>query len=387
MKKWPQMEKATPGKHEPVKGAPLTSRINKFQGDGQVPGAAGPTVQKKQQPPTKAARKATPAPIAVSSSPEPEQQQRLEPVVEPEEEEESNIDSCSETSKSAYGDPESHQDDERENTYSPITEGSVAEDEEKGTDRQSRKNRHFIKSKGHSFPRTETFIPHRSTASDDEDELLNRWAAYPASCSIKNLRSSTYPDGPKNTEDHLEQDEDQDSIYELEAPTYDPEELYHRLDRMQTNDGGGNGEGYTIEDVIGYRDDEKERLEWMLWTVGAVVVVLIAIVMVALGVGWRPFSLGGQVDRSPKYAHIPQNLPKVPPKLQVAPSNFGGAKGIVWNFFRVAGMLEKAFTTAGLGYVTKKVAMVENKTIWGKIRSGDWKGLAGFGDKKKGWSW
>ncbi|KAF3315043.1 hypothetical protein TWF173_004256 [Orbilia oligospora] len=338
--------------------------MNKFQGDNKVRRADEPvhTGEKKQQ--SLRSRKPIQAPAArESSSPEPRPQgRRIKSAVEEKEKEEADIDTnlSPKASKPTYeaDDLDSdHEDDKREDEGSPIKDDSAVKDE----------TPHFplLKLKGHTFPGEKVIVPNNPASDDEDDELLERRAAEPV----------------------------------LE------------LDHMQSIGGMDDEEGYTLEELIEDREeeDEKEGVEWALWTIAAIVVVLIAIGTVAFGVGWKPSSLLEQINQSPmrlpglgtrrpmrpnspKYTNInvPQNLPsrsgyetknlpnskaRVPPRLRAAPSNFRGSKGIVWYFFRAGGIIKETFTTtSGVTYITNKV--VDKKTIWEKIKNGDLKKTA-----------
>ncbi|KAK6330869.1 hypothetical protein TWF718_003066 [Orbilia javanica] len=358
------------------KATPQTDHRKKSQGDDQGSGATGSTLalqtQRKQQSSTKVPRGATLEPIVEISSPMGSKQD-LDP------------DSGSEASKPGYEAQEFDQDKRREGVYSPTTEPDT-ESEGEDINRVDLQDPHFLQAERDSFPRIKAFLPSDSEADyddddDDDDELLDRWATYPALRSVKNLRTLVRPNESIKVKDRMK---DQDDLHEYQDSFYNPEELYNRLDRMRNDSGGRNGEGYTIEEIIGYREDEneKERVEWILWTVGAIFVVLIAVVITALGLGWRPLSVCGQTSHeSPQHTNAPRNIPQAPQRLQVAPSNFTGMKGIVSNVFRAAGILDKMFATAGLRSFTKKVA---EKTSWGDGKNGGWKELVlGFGAKKK----
>ncbi|KAF3186008.1 hypothetical protein TWF225_004978 [Orbilia oligospora] len=416
---WPPLVKPTLKKPEPVKGKSLTRLIimNKFQsaGDNRVRRADEPVHagEKKQQ--SLRSRKPIQAPAGrESSSPEPRPQgRRIKSAVE-EEEEEADIETnlSPEASKPTYetDDLESDQDDKREAEDSPIKEDKTLKDETPHFP--------FLKSKGNTFPREKVIVLNNPTSDDEDDELLQLWATEPVLKSVRSLRSIIHPNHQVTTEKYsvIEEEEEgeegekglnplynpEDAIYELEDPdkVYHPEELYHRLDHMQSIGGMDDEEGYTLGELVEYREeeDEKEGAEWALWTIAAIAVVLIAIGTVAFGVGWKPSSLLGQINQSPmrpnipKYTNInvPQNLPsrsgyetknlpnskvRVPPKLRAAPSSFKGSKGIVWYFFRAGGIIKEAFTTtSGVTYITNKV--VDKKTIWEKIKNGDLKKTA-----------
>ncbi|KAK6502332.1 hypothetical protein TWF506_002914 [Arthrobotrys conoides] len=394
----PPLVKPTLKKPEPVKEKALPRRKIKFKDDDEVSEFVEQpayTICSIREPPKKNSRKSTPIPVArVSSSPEPEQRQRLEPL---EEEEERDAVLHHGAVTPAIEDLESY---EREGE-------SGAEVDEK---RQNPANPNFplLKLKGHTFPRKKVVIPYNPTTDDEEEELLEQWATDPVLESVRNLRSTIYPTDQITTEKYIpiEEDKDigllynpEDAIYDIKDPDHDSEELFHRLDTMQIDTGMDDMEGYSMEEITGYREeeDEKERLEWMLWTVGAIVVVLIAIILVVLGAGWKPFTMGGQVNRSPKHAHVPQsNLSKVaaPSRLKTAPSNYRGVKGMVLNFCRAAGLAKETFMAAGVGYVTQGV--VEKKGIWETVKNGDLKKTALekvkswdlnglFGGKKRKW--
>ncbi|KAF3284792.1 hypothetical protein TWF970_011075 [Orbilia oligospora] len=363
--KWPPLVKPTLKKPEPVKGKSLTRLIimNKFQGDNKVRRADEPvhTGEKKQQ--SLRSRKPIQAPAGrESSSPEPRPQgRRIKSAVEEKEEEEADIDTnlSPKASKPTYeaDDLDSDQDDKREDEGSPIKDDSALKDEIP--------NFPLLKLKGHTFPREKVIVSNNATSDDEDDELLERWAAEPV----------------------------------LE------------LDHMQSIGGIDDEEGYTLEELIEDREeeDEKEGVEWALWTIAAIIVVLIAIGTVAFGVGWKPSSLLEQINQSPmrlpglgtrqpmrpnspRYTNInvPQNPPsrsgyetknppnskvRVPPRLRAAPSNFRGSKGIVWYFFRAGGIIKETFTTtSGVTYITNKV--IDKKTIWEKIKNGDLKKTA-----------
>ncbi|EGX48979.1 hypothetical protein AOL_s00079g200 [Orbilia oligospora ATCC 24927] len=446
--KWPPLVKPTLKKPEPVKGKSLTRLIimNKFQGDNKVRRADEPvhTGEKKQQ--SLRSRKPIQAPAGrESSSPEPRPQgRRIKSAVEEKEEEEADIDTnlSPKASKPTYeaDDLDSDQDDKREDEGSPIKDDSALKDEIP--------NFPLLKLKGHTFPREKVIVSNNATSDDEDDELLERWAAEPVLESVRSLRSIIHPNHQITTEKYsvIEEEEEEeeeeegekgkeegegeeeekegeeglnplynpeDPIYELEDwdKVYHPEELYHRLDHMQSIGGIDDEEGYTLEELIEDREeeDEKEGVEWALWTIAAIIVVLIAIGTVAFGVGWKPSSLLEQINQSPmrlpglgtrqpmrpnspRYTNInvPQNPPsrsgyetknppnskvRVPPRLRAAPSNFRGSKGIVWYFFRAGGIIKETFTTtSGVTYITNKV--IDKKTIWEKIKNGDLKKTA-----------
>ncbi|KAF3215801.1 hypothetical protein TWF679_003647 [Orbilia oligospora] len=449
--KRPPLVKPTLRKPEPVKGKSLTRLIimNKFQGNNKVRRADELVHmgEKKQQ--SLRSRKPIPVPTTrESSSPEPRPQGRIIKSTVEEEVvvvEETDIDTnlSPEAVKPAYeaDDLERNQNDKREDEGSPIEEDSALKDE----------TPHFplLKLKGHTFPREKVIVPNNPASDDEDDELLERWATEPVIESVRSLRSIIHPNHQVTTEKYsvIEEEEEEegeeeeveeeeglnplynpeDAIYELEDSdkVYHPEELYHRLDYMQSiggmddeeEEGGG---GYTLGELVEYREeeDEKEGIEWALWTIAAIVVVLIAIGIVAFGVRWKPSSLLEQVKQSPmrlpglgtrqpmrpnspKYTNInvPQNLPnskvRVPPRLRAAPSSFRGSKGIVWYFFRAGEIIKETFTTnSGMTYITNKV--VDKRTIWEKIKNGDFKktvlervrngNLNGlFGGKKRKW--
>ncbi|KAK6341969.1 hypothetical protein TWF730_001452 [Orbilia blumenaviensis] len=265
--------------------------------------------------------------------------------------------------------------------------------------------------------------PRSDRRTDEEEaELLHRWATEPVLSSVRSLRS-TEPYGNRkkrkraNTAGTIG---NQDDANALRSTFYEPEELYHLLDRMHLNGNRVNAKGYTMDQVIGYDsedegelynqldrvhlnggggnsrpygdeeddDDEEseepeseeeegeeedsegysdgdydiERREWVVWTTAAVVVVLISILVAVWGFGWYPFmALGDKNLSNSPHKYTPQ----LPSRAGVVPAYIFGSP------VRMAG---EVFTALGLGYVTKKTAA--NKTFWQKFKSGAWKGPA-----------
>ncbi|KAK6496312.1 hypothetical protein TWF481_002335 [Arthrobotrys musiformis] len=238
-----------------------------------------------------------------------------------------------------------------------------------------------------SINRLSSTMEQSPTPSEDDEELLNRWAVYPATRSIKPLRNTIYQSNPSYIKDRVKiKQEDDFETYEPQVDTiYDPEELYGRLDRMRANGRDGR-EGYTIEEVLGYKEDDRERLERLFWISAAVFMILIAVLLLGLGMGWKLFGLWERIGvKASKTKNVPTPvLPKLPPRPKMVPTTFKGAAGAVWDVFAVAGVVQKIFMTAGVGYFTGKV--VVKKSVWQRVFGGKGRSIAALGEKKRrGW--
>ncbi|KAK6522139.1 hypothetical protein TWF281_002706 [Arthrobotrys megalospora] len=377
--KWPPVKKAIPREYEPIKRTPVANRMKNFQHNSPVPRTVAPTSvsQRKQQSPIRS-RKATPGPSArVSSSPEHE----VEVEVELQTGSGFAGDEATSTDAPEPEEPGTPEEYEAENKGGPIVMIHAVEDDEEGYSQRasSLPEPESPNSRTGLLPPPVGFRTER-TAEEEEEELFNRWATEPALDAVTNLRMTLYPGTQRDRKDNQAGDDTQGGVYEDHI--YDPEELYNRLDRVHASHGGGDGDGYTIDQIISYEEDEQERLERMIWTAGAVVVVLIAILLLAWGLGWKlPFRLWPWGKKS-TYTYTPRKMPSLPPRPKVASKGFGGVTGMAGNLF----------TALGFGYVAKKV--VGEKSTWQKIKGGkfgtkDLKGMVGgagvFGKKKKGW--